>query len=84
MVVHREGEQHGEQEDRHPGLDPFDLLEAEQVGPDAVLEDQDEQAVGRADREQVEHDCGGREDQGPEDDGEEEEAQPEDEDEHDR
>ena len=37
----------------------LDLLEAEKVGADAVLEDQDKQPVRRADREQVE-DNGGR------------------------
>ena len=33
-----------------------DLLEAEQIGTDAVLEDEHEQPVGGADREQVERD----------------------------
>ena len=84
MVVHREREQHGEQEDRNPSLDAFYLLKAEQVGREPVLEDHDEQAVGGADREQVQNDGGGGEDQGPEDQGEEQEAQPEDEGKHDR
>ncbi len=56
MVVHRQGEQHREEEERHPRLDAVDLLEAEQVGSDAVLEDQNEQAVRRSDRQQVQDD----------------------------
>ena len=80
----RECEQHREQEDRHPGLDSLHLLEAQQVDGEAVLEDQDEQAVGRTDREQVEDDGGDGDDQGAEDEGEQEEAQPEDEGQHDR
>ena len=49
LVVHREPEQHREEEQRHPRLDDVDLLEAEQLGADALLEDEHEQAVGRAD-----------------------------------
>ena len=56
LVVHREAEQHREEEERHPGLDRVRLLEAEQIGADALLEDEHEQAVGGADREQVERD----------------------------
>ncbi len=33
LVVHREAEQHREEEERHPGLDRVDLLEAEQAAP---------------------------------------------------
>ena len=54
LVVHREPEQDREEEERHPGLDDVDLLEAEEPGADAVLEDEHEQPVGGADREQVE------------------------------
>ena len=49
-----------------------------------MLEDQDQQAVRRADREQVEDDGGGREDQRAEHQGEQDEAEPEDEGQHDR
>ena len=54
LVVHREAEQDREQEERHPGLDRVHLLEAEETGADAVLEDEHEQPVRGADREQVE------------------------------
>ena len=37
LVVHREPEEHAEQEQRHPRLDEVDLLEAEQLVADAVL-----------------------------------------------
>ena len=60
LVVHREPEEDGEEEERHPGLDRVRLLEAEQLGADALLEDEHEQAVGGADREQVERDRGRR------------------------
>jgi hypothetical protein len=74
-VVHREPEEDGEQEERHPGLDRFHLVEAEQAGADAVLEDEHEQPVGGTDREQVERDRGSGDDQRAEDDGQEEERQ---------
>jgi hypothetical protein len=48
VIVHREREQHREQEDRDPGFHAFHLLETEQVDCEPVLEDQDKQAVGRA------------------------------------
>ena len=54
LVVHREAEQHREQEQRHPRLDRVRLLEAEETRADAVEEDEHEQPVRRADREQVE------------------------------
>ena len=43
-------------ERRHPGLDRVGRLEAEETGADPLLEDEDEQTVGRADREQVQQD----------------------------
>ena len=56
LVVHREPEEHREQEDRDPALDLVDLDEAEQVGADAPPEDDDEQAVDGGDGEQVQQD----------------------------
>ena len=66
LVVHREAEEHGEEEDRHPALDLRDAIEAEHVGPDAEAEDHDEQSVGGGDGDGVE--CHGhqREHEGPE------------------
>ena len=56
MVVHREPEQDDEQERRQPRDDRAVRLEAEdRLGP-RVLEDEHEHAVGRGNREQVEHD----------------------------
>ncbi len=54
LVVHREAEEHREQEDRDPALDLRHAVEAEHVGADAPAEDDDEQAVDGGDREQVE------------------------------
>ena len=59
LVVHREPEQHAEQEDGHPRVDALDLREAQQIDPDALLEDEHEDPVGGADRQQV-HDDGGQ------------------------
>ena len=59
LVVHREAEEDREQEERHPGLDRVDLLEAEELVPDALLEDEHEQSVGGCDRQQVERDRDG-------------------------
>ena len=39
VVVHREPEEDAEQEQRDPGVDAGDLLEAEDSAPIAVLED---------------------------------------------
>ena len=75
LVVHREPEEHGEEEQRHPRLDRVRLLEAEQIGADTFLEDEHQQAVRGADREQVErHGRAGHHDR-PEDDGEQHERQ---------
>ena len=60
LVVHREPEQQAEEEQRHPGLDRVDLGQAEQVGADALLEDEHQEAVGGAHREQVHGDRRGR------------------------
>ena len=84
LVVHREAEQDREQEQRHPGLDRVDALEAEQPAPDPVVEDEHDEPVGGPDREQVEHDRGGRDHDRAEHDRQEHEAQAEHEDEHDR
>ena len=54
------------------------------LGPDAVLEDEHEQAVGGSDREQVERDRDGGDDDRAEGDREQDEAEAEDEGEHDR
>ena len=60
VVVHRQPEQHHEQEQRQPGDDRAVRPEAQQpLGP-GVLEDQHQQAVRGADGEQVEHDRGRR------------------------
>ena len=48
VVVHREAEQHREQEERQPGDDAAVRVEAEQALQVAVLEDPDEHAVGGA------------------------------------
>ena len=56
VVVHREAEQDHEQEDRQPVGDTAVRLEAQQALAPAPLEDGDEHAEGRADREQVEDD----------------------------
>ena len=56
MVVHREAEQDHEQEDRKERDDAAGRLEAEQLLPPAVLEDEHEDPVGGGDREQVEDD----------------------------
>ena len=77
LVVHREAEQDREQEQRHPGLDRVDALEAEQPVPDAVQEDEDHEAVGGTDREQVERDRGRGDDDRAEDDRQQHEAQAE-------
>ena len=84
LVVHREAEEDGEEEERHPGLDRVDLLEAEELVPDALLEDEHEQSVGGSDREQVERDRDGGDDDRAEGDGEQKEAEAEHEGEHDR
>ena len=56
VVVHREPEEHGEEEERQPGDDAAVRVEAEHALQVALLEDPDEHAVRRADREQVEDD----------------------------
>src|SRR5215217_2439470 len=84
LVVHREPEQHAEQEDRDPRVDPLDLGEAEQVGADALLEDEHEDPVGGADREEVDGDRGERDRDRPECEQEQEEAQRQHERDHDR
>ena len=57
LVVHRQTEDDGEQEHRHPRLDRPGLVDADQAHAPAPLEDGDEDAVGGADRQQV-HDHG--------------------------
>ena len=77
LVVHRQPEQHREEEERHPGVDHVRVLEAEQAGAVAVEEDERQQAVRGAHREQVEQDRDERDDDRAERDREQDEAQPE-------
>ena len=49
LVVHREAEEHREEEDRDPALDLVELVEAEQALPDAEAEE-DERASRRPPR----------------------------------
>ena len=56
-VVHRDREDHREEEDRPPGVEEALRLEAEQAGAVAVLEDQPGDAEGGAGREQVRQDA---------------------------
>src|SRR6266540_3780734 len=51
LVVHGQSEEDCEEKERHPRLDHVNLLEAEEAGADALLKDEDEQSVGRADGE---------------------------------
>ncbi len=84
VVVHREAEQDHEQEQRQPGDDASVRVEVQEALEVAVLEDPHEHAVGRADRQQVEHDRGQRDHDRPEREQQEQERQPEHEREHDR
>ena len=84
MVVHREPEEDGEEEERQPGLDRVHLRKAEELVADAFLEDQHDQAVRGTDREQVEQDRLRRHDERAERDGQQHEAEAEHEREHER
>ena len=84
MVVHREPEEDGEEEERQPRLDRVHLSEAEELVADALLEDEHDQPVGGADREQVEQDRLHRHDDRAKRDRQQDEAEPEHEDEDDR
>ena len=84
LVVHREPEEDGEEEERHPRLDDGDLLEAEELVPDALDEDEHEQPVGGADREQVHGDGRRGNDDRAEGDRQQDEAEAQHEHEHDR
>ena len=75
MVVHRKPEQDGEQEQRYPQVYDVGLLEAEQIGPQALLEHHHQQPVGRSHGEQVHNDGLDRNDQRPEDHHQEDEAE---------
>src|SRR5581483_9830295 len=66
LVVHREAEEHREEEDRDPAFDLRELVEAEHVVADSEPEDHDEDAVAGRDRDQVEEDRLQRQQQGPE------------------
>ena len=77
MVVHREPEEDGEEEERQPRLDRVHLREAEELVADAFLEDEHDQPVRGADREQVEHDRLRRHDERAERDRQQHEAEPE-------
>ena len=75
VVVHREAEEDGEQEQRQPGLDRRRPAGSRsRSAPVALLEDEHEQAVGGADREQVERDRLRRNDDRAERDREQDEA----------
>ena len=56
LVVHRQAEQQGEEEQRCPGVDEALVLDAEQAGADAVLEHERGEAERGADGEQVHQD----------------------------
>ena len=84
LVVHREAEEHREQEHGHPRLDSVYLPEAEEVGGDALLEDEHQDSVGGADREQIDRDRGQRDDNRAEGEREQDEGEDEDEGDHDR
>ena len=56
VVVHADPEQEHEHEQRHPGDDPAERGVAERPLQPPVLEDQRDQPVGGADRQQVQHD----------------------------
>ena len=79
VVVHGEAEENREEEQRQPGLDHGSFLEAQKACADAILEDQHQQAVGRADGQQVHDDGLERHDDRAEDHQQEQEAQAEDE-----
>ena len=83
-VVHRDREDHGEEEDGAPGVDEALRLEAEQAGAVAVLEDQAGDSEGGADREQVGEDADGGDHGGLQCDQEQEEAEAEDDADHER
>ena len=84
VVVHREPEQDHEQEQGQPVGDAAVGLEAEQLLAPAVLEHQDQHAVGSADGEQVEDDRLDRDHDRAERDQHQQERQPEHEGEHQR
>ena len=84
MVVHREAEQHAEQEQRDPGLDGVDLHEPEQTGAVALLHHEHQQAVGGADRQQVHRDRDHRHHDAAEGDQQHDERQGEHDPDHDR
>ena len=53
LVVHRQAEQHREQEDRDPALDLRELVQAGERVADAPLEEDDEHAVARSDGQEI-------------------------------
>ena len=79
LVVHRQAEEDGEDEDGHPVLDDLAGSHAERAAEEPVLEDEDQDAVGRPRGEQVQHDRLERDDQRAEDRQQEQEAQAQDE-----
>ena len=83
-VVHRDREDHREEEDRSPGVEEALRLEAEQAGAVAVLEDEAGDAEGGADREQVREDADRGDHGGLQCDQEQEEAEREDDADHER
>ena len=84
LVVHRQAEEHGEQEHGHPRLYPVDLAEAEEIGAHSLLEDEHQQPVRGANREQVDRDRRQRDDDRAEREGEQDQGESENEGDHDR
>ena len=84
VVVHREPEQDHEQEDREERHDASCRVEAEELLPPAVLEDEHEDPVRGRDREQVEDDRLRRDHDRAEREEQEQEREPEHEGEHER
>ena len=75
VVVHREPEQDGEDEDRHPRLEDARRLDAQHRPEPAVLEDEDHRAVGGARRQQVQDQRLQRDDQRVEGEHQQQEAE---------
>ena len=66
LVVHREPEQHREEEDRNPGLDLRELVQACEGVADAPLEEDDEHPVARGDGQEIQEHRLQRQDDGTE------------------
>ena len=85
LVVHRDAEEEGEDDDRHLDVDRLCRLDAEDlVGPEALLEDEHDQPPRRSNREQVQEDGLQRQEQRAERAREEDEGEDGDQREHER